>query len=253
MATELIHPETTLDALPGLTAAYAEKREDYFSCERPELLSLFPLQARRVLDVGCGSGVFGQTLKHKFGCEVWGVEPDLKSCEKAATQLDRTVHGCFDENIVLPAGYFDCIFFNDVLEHMVDPALALRLAEKFLSPTGKIVASIPNIAHFPTVWRLVARGQWEYTERGILDRTHLRFFTRQSIRQLFEEAGYAITSLQGINKFHEMQLGDRRLWKIYRVFSWLPHRHLRDMAYLQFGVVAGRQMSREIKPSTHAV
>ena len=163
----------------------------------------------------------------------------MKSCEKAATRLDRAVHGRFDDKLELPSAYFDCIFFNDVLEHMVDPAAALRRAQKYLVPDGKIVASIPNIAHFPTVWRLVARGQWEYTERGILDRTHLRFFTRQSIRRLFEEAGFSIKLLEGINEFSEMQPGDRRLWKIYRIFSWLPHKHLRDMGYLQFGVIAG--------------
>jgi SAM-dependent methyltransferase len=227
--------------LAGLENAYAQKRDDYFACERREMLELFPAQSRRVLDVGCGSGVFGQALKKKFGCEIWGVEPDLKSCEKAATRLDRAIHGCFDDKLELPPGYFDCIFFNDVLEHMVDPAAALRRAQKFLVLEGKIVASIPNIAHFPTVWRLVFRGQWEYTERGILDRTHLRFFTRQSIRQLFEETGFLVKTIQGINEFFEMQSGDGKLWKIYRIFSWLPHQHLRDMGYLQFGVVAGLQ------------
>src|ERR1019366_10679707 len=98
--------------------------------------------SRRVLDVGCGAGAFGGALKKKFGCEIWGVEPDLKSCGKAATRLDRAVHGRFDDKLGLPPGYFDCIFFNDVLEHMVDPAAALRLAQKFLAPDGKIVASI---------------------------------------------------------------------------------------------------------------
>jgi SAM-dependent methyltransferase len=229
------------EPLARLENAYAEKQADYFECVRPEMLKLFPAGANRILDIGCGSGVFGQSLKKTFGCEVWGVEPDLKSSEKATARLDHVVHGYFDEKTGLPSGYFDCIFFNDVLEHMIDPAFALRLSKIFLAPAGKIVASIPNIAHFPTVWRLVARGQWEYTERGTLDRTHLRFFTRQSIRRLFEDAGFLIKLLEGINEFAEMQPGDGRLWKIYRIFSWLPHRHLRDMAYLQFGVVAGLQ------------
>ena len=226
-----------------LQNAYAEKGMDYFENSRPDMLAFFPPHARRVLDVGCGSGAFGRTLKDKFGCEVWGVEPDLKSSEKAAGQLDHVVHGRFDKKTELPAAFFDCIFFNDVLEHMIDPAFTLRLARKFLTPTGKVVASIPNIAHFPTVWRLVAQGQWEYTERGILDRTHLRFFTRRSIHRLFEEAGFSVKTIQGINEFFEMQPGDGRLWKIYRIFSWLPHRHIRDMAYLEFSVVA------EFKPS----
>src|SRR5450432_67687 len=93
--------------LAGLEHAYAEKRDDYFACERREMLDLFPAQSRRVLDVGCGSGVFGQTLKRKFGCEIWGVEPDLKSCERAATRLDRAVHGRFDDKLELPSAYFD--------------------------------------------------------------------------------------------------------------------------------------------------
>jgi SAM-dependent methyltransferase len=228
------------DPLARLENAYAEKQADYFEYERPEMFRLFPASAKRVLDIGCGSGVFGQSLKKHFGCEVWGVEPDLKSFEKAVSRLDHAIHGYFDDKLELPAGYFDCIFFNDVLEHMIDPAFALGFAKKLLSPGGKIVASIPNIAHFPTVWRLAMHGQWKYTERGILDRTHLRFFTRQSISALFMEAGYMVEHLGGINGFMESDPGDARIWKIYRILSLLPNRSIREMRYLQFAVVAGQ-------------
>jgi len=228
------------DPLTRLENAYAEKQEDYFEYQRPEMFQLLPPLAKRVLDVGCGSGVFAQSLKRSFGCEVWGIEPDLKSFEKAVLRLDHVVHGYFDDQLKLPAGHFDCIFFNDVLEHMIDPAHALGLAKKLLSPTGKIVASIPNIAHFPTVWRLVMRGQWQYTERGILDRTHLRFFTRQSISALFTEAGFAVEHLAGINEYMGGEPGDARIWKIYRILSLLPNRSFREMRYLQFAVVAGQ-------------
>ena len=223
---------------------YAEKRGDYFECPRPEMFRLFPKEARRVLDVGCGAGTFGVSLKKTFGCEVWGVEPDLKSYEKAAVQLDRASHGFFDAQTGLPEAFFDCIFFNDVLEHMVDPAAALRLARKLLAPGGEIIASIPNIAHFPTVWHLVFGGEWRYAERGILDRTHLRFFTRSSIAEIFSENGFCVTHLEGINEFygtgnHE---NDGRIWKFYHLFALLPNRHLKEMRFLQFSVKAGAKL-----------
>ena len=82
------------------------------------------------------------------------------------------------------------------------------------------------------------RGQWEYAERGILDRTHLRFFTRQGIGQLFEAAGFTLERLDGINDFVDMHDGDRRLWKYYRLVGWLPNPHVRDMRYLQYSVIA---------------
>ena len=219
---------------------YAAKREDYFEFPRPEMFALFPAGAHRVLDVGCGAGTFGVNLKKTHGCEVWGVEPDGKSFEKAAAQLDRAFHGFFDAQTGLPEKYFDCIFFNDVLEHMVDPAAALRLARGLLAPGGKIIASIPNIAHFPTVWHLVFGGEWRYAERGILDRTHLRFFTRGSIAELFSENGFRLVRLEGINEYfgtgtHD---DDGRVWKFYHLFALLPNRHVKEMRFLQFSVVA---------------
>lgn len=219
---------------------YAEKGEDYFEFARPEMLQRFPAGARRVLDVGCGAGTFGANLKKNFNCEVWGVEPDLKSFEKIGPRLDRAFHGFFDEKTGLPENYFDCIFFNDVLEHMIDPAAALKLAKKLLVKNGTVIASIPNIAHFPTVWHLVFGGEWRYAERGILDRTHLRFFTRSSIAEIFAANGFAVKQLEGINEFfgtgnHD---NDGRIWKFYHLFALLPNRHVKEMRFLQFAVVA---------------
>lgn len=219
---------------------YAEKGGDYFEFARPEMFQLFPAGARRVLDVGCGAGTFGANLKKQFHCEVWGVEPDGKSCEKATRQLDRAFPGFFDATTGLPEKYFDCIFFNDVLEHMVDPAAALQLAGKLLAAGGKIIASIPNIAHFPTVWHLVFGGEWRYAERGILDRTHLRFFTRSSILELFAANGFRVSQINGINEFYGTgnHDNDGRIWKFYHLLALLPNRHLREMRFLQFAVVA---------------
>ena len=229
--------------LASLRAAYSEKRRDYFECSRPEVLKFFPKGAKRVLDVGCSSGNFGESVKVTQNCEVWGVEPDAESAKAASSRLDRAFAGFFGEEIGLPEGYFDCICFNDVLEHMVDPAAALKYAAKLLTKDGRILASIPNIRHFPTVWRLAVRGTWDYTERGILDKTHLRFFTANSIVRFFETEGFVVDQMEGINEFADMISGDTRLWKIYRLLSLWPTRALREMKYLQFVVVARRKSS----------
>jgi 2-polyprenyl-3-methyl-5-hydroxy-6-metoxy-1,4-benzoquinol methylase len=226
--------------LASLRAAYSEKRRDYFECSRPEVLKFFPKGAKRVLDVGCGAGSFGESVKVAQNCEVWGVEPDAESARVASSRLDRAFAGFFGEEIGLPEGYFNCVCFNDVLEHMVDPAAALKYAKKLLTKDGRILASIPNIRHFPTVWRLAVRGNWDYTERGILDKTHLRFFTANSIVRFFETEGFVIDQMEGINSFADMISGDTRLWKIYRLLSLWPTRALKEMRYLQFVVVARR-------------
>jgi SAM-dependent methyltransferase len=221
-----------------LKKEYAEKGGDYFEHLRPEMMARFPAGARRVLDVGCGAGAFGAELKKKFSCEVWGVEPDAKAFEKAVKRLDRAFHGFFSADTGLPEKFFDCIFFNDVLEHMVDPSLALALAKKLLAPGGKIIASIPNIRHFSTLWRLVFRGEWSYADCGVLDRTHLRFFTRSSIGEFFRANGFKIVQLDGINEYMFTRNDDQPIWKHYRIVSRLPNRHFHDMRFLQFAVVA---------------
>jgi 2-polyprenyl-3-methyl-5-hydroxy-6-metoxy-1,4-benzoquinol methylase len=222
----------------ALAPEYAAKRADYFGCERPEMLAFIPASSRKVLDVGCGSGGFGASVRNRTGCEVWGVEPNADCIGKAERNLNKVLHGFFGPELNLPRHYFDCIVFNDVLEHILDTASALQYAGSLLSDGGVIVASIPNIGHFPTVWRLAVRGEWEYKERGILDKTHLRFFTRSSIQRLFEESGFLIQQIQGLNAYFKMEASDRKLWRIYKPLSFIPVAGIRDMRYLQFAVVA---------------
>jgi SAM-dependent methyltransferase len=224
----------------SLAADYAKKGVDYYKCSRPEMLDFIPSGAKRILDVGCGNGEFSASLRRRGECELWGIEPNLEASNKSKEKLDHVRCGCFDDNLNLPAAYFDCIIFNDVLEHIYDSAAALKLSRDLLRNGGVIVASIPNIGHFPTVWRLVVRGEWEYKERGILDKTHVRFFTRRSVVALFEQAGFEIRRIEGINPYFLMEPEDKRLWRRYRSISWLPVSGVADMRYLQFGVLASK-------------
>jgi 2-polyprenyl-3-methyl-5-hydroxy-6-metoxy-1,4-benzoquinol methylase len=177
---------------------YDTKSEDYVRLVRPETLSFVPGKCKRLLDVGCGAGGFGFSVTQSRPMEVWGVEPVATAAAIAATRMDRVVEDIFAPQVDLPRGYFDCVVLNDVLEHLTDPAAALRLARELLAPGGCVLTSIPNIRHYPTVWALVVRGEWTYRDYGILDRTHYRFFTRKNITTLFEECSYSISSIVGM-------------------------------------------------------
>lgn len=221
-----------------LRQAYADKARSYYECSRPEMIPFIPIATRCLLDVGCGAGGFGATVKGHIGCEVWGIEPELDAVTRASSRLDHVVRGLFSDDSKLPPKHFDCVVFNDVLEHILDPGRALVYARSLLKDGGVVVASIPNIGHFPVIWKLIIRGDWEYKELGILDKTHLRFFTRRSIVKLFKQAGFEIQTIQGINDYVSMESEDKRLWWRYRLFSWIPTPGLRDMRHLQFAIVA---------------
>src|SRR6201996_401121 len=101
---------------------YESKQGSYFSHSRPELLPFVPANVRTALDVGCGNGAFGAMLKKSRQCEVWGVEPGKPAAREAEKNLDNVINGLFVRDMPELAGQkFDAIFFNDVLEHLIDP------------------------------------------------------------------------------------------------------------------------------------
>jgi 2-polyprenyl-3-methyl-5-hydroxy-6-metoxy-1,4-benzoquinol methylase len=189
--------------------------------ERREMLAFVPPAARSVLDVGCGPGGFGQSLRQDDPSrELWAVEADEEVAADAARFYDRLIVGA--------GRTFDCVVFNDVLEHTVDPWALLRSTVPLLAPGGVVVASIPNVRNVSVVLDLVLRGNWTYRDIGILDRTHLRFFTSRSIRALFADSGFAVETMHGINPVGESHLPGPRFWALL----------LREFAYTGFGLRA---------------
>jgi 2-polyprenyl-3-methyl-5-hydroxy-6-metoxy-1,4-benzoquinol methylase len=217
---------------------YASKSAKYFTEARPEMLSFVPTNCCRLLDVGCGTGTFGASLKKNREIEVWGVEPFASAAAIASDKLDHVIAGPFGPETDLPACSFDCIVSNDVLEHMVAPELALRNAKFLLSTGGTILASIPNVRYLPVLWKLAVCGRWDYEDCGVLDKTHLRFFTRSSMLRMFQDEGYTVKSIDGISPYKGIPNVRRRLWRAYRIVNAVAFGLLSDMKYLQFAVVA---------------
>lgn len=210
---------------------YASKEESYFSKQRQEMLPFIPKGVEKLLDVGCGSGLFSANLKTLRNIRVTGIEPQQSAFQQASALLDRVLPLDVDAALdVLTGEYFDCIVFNDVLEHVIDPWAILSKVRDLLSPDGCVVASIPNIRHMPTFKDFVINGNWTYQKEGVMDRTHLRFFTKKSIASLFSSTGYNLVTLEGIN-------GLNFPWK-YGVLNKITGGQLEDTRYLQYACVA---------------
>jgi trans-aconitate methyltransferase len=166
----------------------------YFDHARVELLDLFPRAPDRLLDVGCGSGATGAAAKSRWPhVETIGIEVVPEAAGRAAERLDRVIRGSAETLDLAAEGLrgVDGVVLADVLEHFVDPWRFLERLRGVLAPHATVVASIPNAAN---LWLLdeLAAGRFTYTPDGLLDATHLRFFTRESIAALFAGAGFRI-------------------------------------------------------------
>lgn len=207
------------------------KPEGYYACSRDEMLRFIPQSARRILEVGCGEGFFGYILKSKIGAEVWGIEVYKNAAENAKLKLDKVIIGDIErDELSLPQNYFDCIIFNDVLEHLKYPWDVLKKIQYNLTDKGYVVASIPNLRFLDNIKMLLRNNDWEYKNKGILDKTHLRFFTKKSIKGMFEACGYDIVKIEGI-------FSKEFYWK-FKLFNWIMKNKFEDMKYLQFACVA---------------
>lgn len=168
------------------------KEDQYYASDRFDMMALIPDDVRRVLDVGCGYGNMAKRLKEERGIEVIGVEKEGRAVNVAKDNVDKLIIGDVEDlKLPLEEGYFDCIVYGDVLEHLKEPWRLLKRHTYYLKKGGYCIASIPNIAHYSIIKGLI-NDKWEYSSSGIMDRTHLRFFTIESIRRMFKDAGYAI-------------------------------------------------------------
>lgn len=153
---------------------------------------------KKVLDVGCWTGEVGRILTER-GCTVTGIELDREAASLAEKVLEKVVVADLDATplteLVEPRS-FDVVIFADVLEHLTDPRAALEQARDLLTPGGRVVISIPNVTH-GSIRLALLQGRWQTTDTGLLDRTHIKFYSREGLLALFAEAGYAVEELRG--------------------------------------------------------
>lgn len=148
---------------------------------------------KRVLDVGCSSGYLSKIIKEQLNCIVDGVEIDPDAAILAKEALRHVYIGSIEDDNLLSqiTDSYDVILFMDVLEHLKDPFSILVKVKKLLSPNGFVIASIPNVANWRIRFSLLF-GRFEYEESGLLDKSHLRFFTLKALKEMFFRAGYKI-------------------------------------------------------------
>jgi len=146
---------------------------------------------KRVLDVGCSSGYLSEPLSRR-GNTLVGIELDPAAAREAERFCERVLVGDL-ETMELPLEHesFDVVLCGDVIEHLRDPGAALARLRPFLAAGGRLVVSTPNIANWAMRLSLLA-GRWRYTDRGFLDRTHTHLFTRRTLVETIERAGYRI-------------------------------------------------------------
>ncbi len=211
-----------------------DKPQRYFEQSRPEMLRFIPENVKRTLELGCSSGLFSAALHDLRGCECWGVELDSHAAAAARERMDKVIEGDVTDAVqTLPDAHFDCIICNDILEHLVDPYTLLRNLKSKLAPGGVVVASIPNVRFCKNLFQLVIRGNWDYQDYGILDRTHLRFFTYKSLVRMWPSLGYELLRIEGLEPKRNIKT------MLFTVFNLLLLNTFKDTRYVQFACVAG--------------
>lgn len=168
--------------------AYSQKQASYFNRARLDIMSLLPAHAKAVLEIGCGNGA---TLRHLLAegrCSIIdGIELTESVALEAKPHLRSTWIGDAEEIIfTLEENQYEVILCLDVLEHLVDPWKFVAQLSRVLKSGGIIIASIPNLRTIKVIANLTFLGSFTYADQGIMDRTHLRFFTKKSALQLFE-------------------------------------------------------------------
>lgn len=205
------------------------KESSYYSNIRAEVAAFLPKRYHRVLEIGCGAGNFyGNVNQH---CEYWGIEPFQPAAKIAAKTYDRVLMGPYEEVLEeLPGDYFDLVICNDVIEHMTDHNMFFQTIKHKMAKDSYIVGSVPNVRYFYNLLELLVRKDWLYRDDGILDRTHMRFFTERSLKRTFAENNFVIEELHGINRMPIKSTSIKDVIKLFLIYFIGT-----DSQFLQFG------------------
>lgn len=208
----------------------------YYQCSRKEMIQFLPQHYHTVLEIGCGEGTFSLHLNPH--CETWGVEPNSEAASKASKHITHVLTGTIENNIDrIPDNYFDLIIANDVIEHLQDHDYFFERIKTKMTLGGYLVGSIPNVRYCEHLFNLVFKKEWNYTQTGILDKTHLRFFTGKSLRALFKKHGFIIEQMNGINKLTFTSWGLKRviIYMSTYLLIGMTLGYFRDIALFQYG------------------
>ena len=199
---------------------------EYFELLRPEIFNLVPPNTKFLLDLGCGFGALGAKVKSEYGSYCYGIE----SNSAAESKLTRNLYKHwianvedFDFNVIDVE--FDCIVLADVLEHLIDPWVLLGRVKELLAKDGVIIVSMPNIRNLNVIASLILKGRWENRDSGILDRTHLRFFTKYEMESMFIASGFEIVNANSNKDFYSLPR---------KILSFLPNLLIPDLKVSQF-------------------
>lgn len=204
------------------TASQGDSLRDIaYTTPRPDIFGLVPASAISILDVGCSNGALGRSLCAALpGRLVSGIEFDAKFAAEASMHLQHVVQGdlnTLDWPSHFGATQFDLIIFADVLEHLVDPARCLKQALAHLRPAGSVIVSLPNIRHLSSFRSIFIEGRFPRRDRGIFDRTHLRWFTITDTQDLLRSCGLRVSA-----NTPSLRWGDSGGGRFNRLLNGLP-------------------------------
>jgi O-antigen biosynthesis protein len=174
-----------------------DSEDNYHAYFNPQLLNVLAHPPQRLLDIGCASGILGKYVKDNTpGAHVTGIEPNVAAANAAKANIDVALCGKFEDfDLVkegIPHGSIDTVVAADVLEHMYDPWHTLVNLKPYLSKDAQLIISIPNSRHINLIAQLADGGLWTYAERGLLDITHIRFFTLKEMATMLQQTGYRL-------------------------------------------------------------
>lgn len=223
----------SLSGVPDFAASYEKKARGYFDRARVDFVHRLPLDpTASVLEIGCGTGATGAlALKRGRAGRYVGVELFEGAAESACEVLSEVVVGDVEQlEFDWQPAAFDALILSEVLEHLREPWAVLHKLSRFVRPGGLVLASSPNVSHWRVI-RELSQGRFPLADKGVFDRTHMRWFTPESFAAMFNDAGFTVDRVRPVTPFSPRT----------RVFSMLTGRRWDHLFMTQISIEAHRR------------